>query len=114
MIEQWCLSQNLEDAVSTLSTKNSAAHKLTWIKDFASDASNRDRGLIITRPHDGVGELRTTGPGSWFSRSNIHIGKAAPIAGGDAISILEKISRSDLNELIASKAIVLPKGASNE
>jgi crotonobetainyl-CoA:carnitine CoA-transferase CaiB-like acyl-CoA transferase len=107
-IEQWCLARNLEDAVLELTTRKSAAHKLTWIEDFSSDKSNQDRGLMVTRPHAGIGELRTTGPGSWFSRSKIHIGTAASIAGSDAGAILEEVSRWDLDELVASNAIVLP------
>lgn len=114
IIEQWCLTQNLEDAISNLTTNSSAAYKLTWIEDFASDSSNEERGLMVVRPHNGVGVLRTTGPGSWFSRSKIHIGKAASIAGSDASAILEEISGHDLNELVESKAIVLPKGVNNE
>ena len=107
-IERWCLARNLEDAVLELTTGKSAAHKLTWIEDFSSVKSNQDRGLIVTRPHAGIGELRTTGPGSWFSRSKIHIGTAASIAGSDAGAILEEVSRWDLDELVASNAIVLP------
>jgi len=107
-IERWCLARNLEDAVLELTTGKSAAHKLTWIEDFSSLKSNQDRGLIVTRPHAGIGELRTTGPGSWFSRSKIHIGTAASIAGSDAGAILEEVSRWDLDELVASNAIVLP------
>lgn len=107
-IERWCLARNLEDAVLELTTGKSAAHELTWIEDFSSDKSNQDRGLIVTRPHAGIGELRTTGPGTWFSRSKIHIGTAASIAGSDAGAILEEVSRWDLDELVASNAIVLP------
>ena len=107
-IERWCMARNLEDAVLELTTGKSAAHKLTWIEDFSSVKSNQDRGLIVTRPHAGIGELRTTGPGSWFSRSKIHIGTAASIAGSDAGAILEEVSRWDLDELVASNAIVLP------
>ncbi|MBT4615697.1 MAG: CoA transferase [Gammaproteobacteria bacterium] len=107
-IERWCLARNLKDAVLELTTGKSAAHKLTWIEDFSSLKSNQDRGLIVTRPHAGIGELRTTGPGSWFSRSKIHIGTAASIAGSDAGAILEEVSRWDLDELVASNAIVLP------
>jgi crotonobetainyl-CoA:carnitine CoA-transferase CaiB-like acyl-CoA transferase len=107
-IERWCLARKLEDAVWQLTTGKSAAHKLTWIEDFCSDTSNQDRGLMVTRPHAGIGELRTTGPGAWFSRSKIHAGTAASVAGGDASAILEEVSRFGLGELVASKAIVLP------
>ena len=107
-IERWCLARKLEDAVWQLTTRKSAAHKLTWIEDFCSDTSNQDRGLMVTRPHAGIGELRTTGPGAWFSRSKIHAGTAASVAGGDASAILEEVSRFGLGELVESKAIVLP------
>ena len=107
-IERWCLARNLEDAVLELTTGKSAAYKLTWIEDFSTDKSNQDRGLFVTRPHAGIGELRTTGPGSWFSRSKIHVGTTASIAGSDAGAILEEVSRWDLEELVASNVIVLP------
>ena len=107
-IERWCLARNLEDAVLELTTGKSAAYKLTWIEDFSSDKSNQDRGLFVTRAHAGIGELRTTGPGSWFSRSKIHIGTTASIAGSDAGAILEEVSRWDLEGLVASNVIVLP------
>ncbi len=108
-LEIWCLARNSDDAVKELLSSDSAAHRLVWINELASDPLLESRGLIVVRDHERVGTLRTTGPGQWFSDALVSAGRPAPLAGGDAESILAELPAShDPLQLAEAGALRLP------
>jgi len=98
-IEQWCSTQSSDEAIEQLTKDDTAAHKLTWINDLASDPANEARGVIVTREHDKLGLMRTTGPAQWFSNSRIHAGCPAPLQGSNAAAVLVSTTPDELEAL---------------
>jgi len=107
-IGNWCAQRKIDDVVRQLSDKDCVAHKLIWLDDFASDPELSARHVIMTRDHDRLGMMRTTGPAHWFSRSRITAGRPAPIAGSDSVSIFHELSRNDLDALAALGVVQQP------
>ena len=65
-----------------------------------------EHGLSVTRDHDAIGPVTTTGPGARLSATPPGPGRPAPVPGSDALSILEGIDRGgDLDALVASGAV---------
>jgi len=71
-----------------------------------------DNGLIMTREHDGVGRVRTTGPSARLARTPLVPGKPAAVPGADGISVLTDIMDSDeIASLIEQGVLVVPSTA---
>jgi crotonobetainyl-CoA:carnitine CoA-transferase CaiB-like acyl-CoA transferase len=66
------------------------------------------RGLSITREHDEIGPVTTTGPGVRLSRTPLVPGRPAPKPGSDAKSILEEIGLgSEVDRLVRERVIAV-------
>ncbi len=66
------------------------------------------RGLSITRDHEGRGNIRTNAPAAILSRTPTTPGQPAPVPGSNAVQILSEISRADeLATLKRSGVIVI-------
>ncbi len=62
--------------------------------------------LSVTRPHDVLGDVTTTGPAPRLSRTPVRLGNPAPLPGADAAEILAGIGRaSDIERLIAAGVV---------
>jgi crotonobetainyl-CoA:carnitine CoA-transferase CaiB-like acyl-CoA transferase len=80
--------------------------------EVMSDPYAVERGLSITREHDGVGRITTNGPSPSLSATPVVPGRAAPIPGADALSILAEIGRDqEIDSLVAAGAVRLPETA---
>jgi len=65
-----------------------------------------EHGLSVTREHEGIGELTTTGPVARLSRTPVRPGRAAPRPGSDAQAILDGIGMGGrLAELVAAGVV---------
>lgn len=108
-LSEWCRRRPAAEAVSRLLENNIGAQELLWLNDVMMDPHVVGAGLSVVRDHEGIGLLRTTGPGTWLSESTVTVGKPATIPGTDIESVLEEIDRlGDLVELSKSGAIGLP------
>lgn len=107
-LSRWCSTRTVDEVVTGLGGKDIAVQPLSWICDVADDAEVQARGLIVTREHEKLGEMRTTGPGFWFSDSKIHAGRPAPLPGADIESVLADIGRDDLTALLAKGVVKRP------
>ena len=103
---EWCEQRTMEDAVDQLIKHGIGAHQLVWLNEAMMDPVAARRGLSVIRDHEGIGLLRTTGPGPWLSRSMISAGKPATTLGGHALSVLKDVGRGrDLDRLIEAGVI---------
>ena len=106
---EWCEQRSTTDAVEHLVKHGMGAQELTWLHETMMDPSVVRRGLSVIREHDGIGLLRTTGPGQWLSRSMVNAGRPASSPGADAESVLAEINRADeLDRMVQAGVIVLP------
>jgi len=105
----WCAQRSRAKAIAGLAAEGVAAHELTWLFDLMASPAAVERGLSVTRDHEKLGALRTTGPGPWYSGSRIHAGVPAPLPGRDAASVLSDIGReSQLQSLLDAGLVTLP------
>ena len=66
-----------------------------------------DGGVSITRPHDGPGRVRTTGPSPRLSRTPVRPGEPASAPGSDGAAILEEAGLgSEVPDLVRSGVLV--------
>jgi crotonobetainyl-CoA:carnitine CoA-transferase CaiB-like acyl-CoA transferase len=84
------------------------AHRANRVSQAMLDDVAQAHGLSITRDHDGHGPVRHNGPGAWLPATPPQPGRATPVPGADAASILADIGRErDLGTLVAAGAIRL-------
>jgi crotonobetainyl-CoA:carnitine CoA-transferase CaiB-like acyl-CoA transferase len=85
------------------------AHRVVGdVADLMADPWVRAHGLSITRPHEGVGLIDTTGPAPRLSRTPPVPGCPAPRPGADAASILGEIGLAgELDRLVRAGVVVL-------
>ena len=98
----------VEDWVAKLQAAGAGAHAI--LQDYRSlmeDPWVVQRGLSITREHEGIGPVTTIAPSPKLSRTPAVPGRPAPIPGSDAASILADIGMlGELDRLVQAGVIV--------
>jgi len=69
-----------------------------------------DRGLSVTREHDGVGLVTTTGPGPRLSRSPLRPGNPASAPGADARDVLAEFDLADRYDGLVERGVLVVDG----
>ena len=98
-----------DEWVTVLTRAGIGAHRCSRDSfELMDDPIVRQRGLSITREHDEIGPVTTTGPGPRLSRTPLVPGRPAPKPGSDAASVLKDIGmEKELDRLVAGKVIRL-------
>jgi crotonobetainyl-CoA:carnitine CoA-transferase CaiB-like acyl-CoA transferase len=110
-LEKWLEARFAEESAATWQVRlDEAGIAAAESVDFRAAMDARwaaDRGLSITRQHDG-GRVTTTGPAPVLARTPVRPGRAAPPPGSDAASVLADVGREeDLDELLRLGALAL-------
>ena len=93
--------------VERLLAAGCGAHRALNVDELMDAPRAQERGLSLTREHDGAGLIRTTGAAPMLSRTPVRAGRAAPAPGADAASILAEIGHeADLPRLVADGVVV--------
>lgn len=98
----------VSDWVGKLRSSGAGAHAILHdYRTLMEDPWVVNRGLSITREHDGLGPVTTIGPSPKLSRTPAVPGRPAPIPGTHAAAILADIGMlDDLDRLVQAGAIV--------
>ena len=106
-LEERLPSMSVDSWVERLSGAGIGASRvLESPQDLMDDPWVIEHGLSVTREHDEIGELTTTGPAARLSRSPVVPGDPAPRPGSNARDILEGIGFVDrFDELLQSGAV---------
>jgi crotonobetainyl-CoA:carnitine CoA-transferase CaiB-like acyl-CoA transferase len=80
--------RSVDEAVAMLTTVGAGAHPLVPIARLVDDPLVRARGLVIERPHQGVGDVRTIGPVVRLQRTPLVPGRAATPPGTERDELL--------------------------
>lgn len=81
-------------------------HRLAQLRDVVGDPWVRDHGLVITRPHDGLGPVDTNGVATRLSRTPAVPGAPAPSPGRDTRAIVAELGLAhDLESLLADGVV---------
>ena len=106
-LEERLPSMSVDSWVERLSGAGIGASRvLESPQDLMGDPWVIEHGLSVTREHDEIGELTTTGPAARLSRSPVVPGDPAPRPGSNARDILEGIGFVDrFDELLQSGAV---------
>ncbi|HXH23007.1 MAG TPA: CoA transferase [Dehalococcoidia bacterium] len=112
-IEQALVRLTVEDAAQRLTAAGAGAHRnVDDVAALMEDPWVRAHGLSITRDHEGLGPITTTGPGPRLSRSPVVPGRPAPRPGADALSVLADIGMADELDSLVARGIVKTEGIS--
>ena len=99
---------SVEELVAKLQAAGAGAHAI--LQDYRSlmeDPWVVQRGLSITREHEGLGPVTTIAPSPKLSRTPAVPGRPAPIPGSDAASILADIGMlGELDRLVQAGVVV--------
>jgi hypothetical protein len=104
-------SGNVDSWVAKLQAAGAGAHAV--VQDFRQlmeDPWVIERGLSITREHDGLGPVTTIAPSPKLSRTPAVPGRPAPIPGSDAASILADIGMLDQLHRLVEAGVVVTEG----
>jgi crotonobetainyl-CoA:carnitine CoA-transferase CaiB-like acyl-CoA transferase len=74
------------------------------------DSRAREQGLVVTRPHDGLGLVTTAGPGIKLSGTPVILGRPAPRPGADAAEILREIGMEGEMARLIREGVVVTEG----
>jgi crotonobetainyl-CoA:carnitine CoA-transferase CaiB-like acyl-CoA transferase len=86
-------------------------HRLTPLRDVVGDPWVREHGLVITRPHEGLGPVDTNGVTVRLSRTPAVPGNPAPSPGRDTRAIAGELGLADeLESLLADGVIAERQG----
>lgn len=95
--------------VDILNAAGIGAHRVVPdLVELMTDPLVQQRGLSVTRDHEGFGPITTTGPGARLSATPVVVGRPAPRPGSDAISVLAEIGLSgELDRLVRERVVVV-------
>ena len=95
--------------VAALTPAGIGVHRVVAdVAELMDDPWNQAHGLSLTRDHDLIGPVTTTGPAPRLSRTPAVPGYPAPKPGSHAAGILEEVGRlADLDRLIRDKVVVV-------
>jgi crotonobetainyl-CoA:carnitine CoA-transferase CaiB-like acyl-CoA transferase len=86
----------IDDWVARLTAAGAGAHRvLADTAELMSDPWIVEHGLSLTREHDRIGLVTTTGPAPRLSRTPVTAGRPAPPVGGDALHVLRELGIED-------------------
>ena len=85
------------------------AHRVVpSLVELMTDPLVQQRGLAVTRDHEGFGPITTTAPGVRLTRTPMNIGRPAPKPGSDAVSVLADIGMGgELERLIRERVVAV-------
>ncbi len=85
------------------------AHRVVpSLVELMTDPLVQQRGLAVTRDHEGFGPITTTAPGVRLTRTPMNIGRPAPKPGSDAASVLADIGMGgELERLIRERVVAV-------
>ncbi len=108
-LEERLRARSVDDWVALLTESDIGAHRIVLdAKVLMEDPLVCARGLSLTRAHDELGAVTTTGPGARLSRTPVVPGRPAPKPGSDAASILAEIGLGDeVDRLVRSRIIAV-------
>jgi crotonobetainyl-CoA:carnitine CoA-transferase CaiB-like acyl-CoA transferase len=92
--------------VSRLTAAGAGAHRAAGVEEVMTDPWVVAHGLSITREHEGVGLLRTNGPGQRLYRTPTVPGVPAPVPGADAVSVFEEHGLMERFEALVASGVV--------
>ena len=96
--------------VGRLLAAGCGAHRALSVDELMDAPRAQEHGLSLTREHDGVGLIRTTGAAPMLSRTPVRAGRAAPAPGADAASILAEIGHEDDLQRLVADGVVVTEG----
>ncbi len=102
-------TRKAEEWVKDLNAAGFGAHRVVTDFDELMDSPlAKARGLSVTREHDVIGPVRTSGPGPRLSGTPLSAGRPASKPGSDAASVLKEIGMDrELERLMREKVIVM-------
>jgi crotonobetainyl-CoA:carnitine CoA-transferase CaiB-like acyl-CoA transferase len=90
--------------VAALTAAGAGAHRVLGdTAELMADPWVVSHGLSLTREHDRIGRVTTTGPAPRLSRTPVAPGRPAPPVGGDALDVLRELGIED-------RLVALPQG----
>jgi len=97
----------VDASVAALLAAGVGAHAVRGVQENMESDWLIDGGVSITRPHDGPGRVRTTGPSPRLSRTPVQPGAPASAPGSDGAAVLEEAGlASEVPELVRSGVLV--------
>nr|WP_280921545.1 CoA transferase [Sinorhizobium mexicanum] len=110
-MEQVFVTRTAREWCVLLTAAGLGAHEVEFDMDaLMEDARVRRFGLSLTREHDGIGPVTTTGPAISLSRSPIRAGEPAPMPGRDGPAILQELGFADRLEDLVTRRVVAIDG----
>jgi len=108
-LERRFATRGVAQWVETLNAAGIAAHRaVESVDELAKDPWVRAHGLVITRDHERLGPVTTTGPGPRLSRTPLQAGGPASRPGADARSVLQEIGLGgELERLVRERVVFL-------
>jgi crotonobetainyl-CoA:carnitine CoA-transferase CaiB-like acyl-CoA transferase len=108
-IENVMISQTVVDCVKLMGSLDISAHRVVdKASDLLEDQWIVSHGLSITREHQELGNITTTGPAPRLSLTPVRVGRPAPKPGSDAKEILSDIGlESEFDRLVEERVIKL-------
>jgi crotonobetainyl-CoA:carnitine CoA-transferase CaiB-like acyl-CoA transferase len=99
----------VDELVASLQKADVGAYRIQLDSNaLMDDPLVKSRGLSLTREHDEVGRVTTTGPAPRLSRTPLVAGRPAPKPGSDAKSILGDVGMAgEYDRLVQQKVIVV-------
>jgi crotonobetainyl-CoA:carnitine CoA-transferase CaiB-like acyl-CoA transferase len=95
-LEERFRARDLDGWVASLSAAGAGAHRvLADTAELMEDPWNIEHGLSLTREHERIGRVTTTGPAPRLSRTPVTAGRPAPAVGGDALDVLRELGMED-------------------
>ncbi len=108
-LEQRIKTMVVDELVASLQKADVGAYRILLDSNaLMDDPLVKSRGLSLTREHDEVGRVTTTGPAPRLSRTPLVVGRPAPKPGSDAKSILGDVGMAaEYDRLVTEKVIVV-------
>lgn len=110
-LEHALAAQSVDTWVRRLTAAGLAAHRVVHDMDeLTLDPWVQAHGLALTRDHDDLGSVTTTGPTPRLSRTPVQPGQPAPRPGSDAAAILAEVGLGDRLDDLVSQGVVRTEG----
>jgi crotonobetainyl-CoA:carnitine CoA-transferase CaiB-like acyl-CoA transferase len=103
--------QPVEHWVARANAGPVGVQRLAQLRDVVADPWVRDHGLVITRPHDGLGPVDTNGVVPRLSRTPPAPGNPAPVPGRDTRAIASELGLADELESLLADGVLAERQA---